>query len=358
MSRDGVGGVPVQLSAKASSATPSRRGFPAAQGLYDPANEHDACGVSFVAQIDGTRSHRLVQQAIGSLCNLEHRGATGAEVNTGDGAGILIQIPDRFLRSVVDFELPPEGAYAVGLAFLPSSTAETDDAAEAVGKVIDSEGLTVLGWRDVPIDPVGADIGYSALGVMPTFRQVFISSPEGLTGIELDRRVFVARKRVEHELLDDAGDPLVYFPSLSSRTLVYKGMLTTDAAGVKFFPDLMRRACSSRPSRLVHSRFSTNTFPSVAAERTRTATWLTTARSTRCRATSNWMRAREAHAASRRTVDPRRPEAACSPSCSPERIGLGQLRQRAGAAAPRRSFDLPHSSADDDPRGVGEPRRP
>ena len=259
MSRESLGGVPVQLTTKRTSPA-ARSGFPAAQGLYSPENEHDACGVSFVAQIDGTRSHRLVQQAIGSLCNLEHRGATGAEVNTGDGAGILIQIPDRFLREVVDFELPPEGAYAVGLAFLPSSTADTDDAADAVGKIVDSEGLTVLGWRDVPTDPLGADIGYSALGVMPTFRQVFISSPEGLTGIDLDRRVFVARKRVEHELVDEAGDPLVYFPSLSARTLVYKGMLTTPQLAL-FFPDLQDERVESAIG-LVHSRFSTNTFPS------------------------------------------------------------------------------------------------
>jgi len=256
-------GVPVHLGQKVSPTAPdlgSRSALPADQGLYSATNEHDACGVSFVAQIDGTRSHRLVEQAIGSLCNLEHRGATGAEINTGDGAGILIQVPDRFLREVVGFELPPAGSYAVGLAFLPSNTSVTDEVAESVGKIVESEGLTVLGWRDVPIDPVGADIGYSALGVMPVFRQIFISSPDGLSGVDLDRRVFVARKRVEHELLDDAGDQLVYLSSLSARTLVYKGMLTTPQLA-PFFPDLTDPRVESAIA-LVHSRFSTNTFPS------------------------------------------------------------------------------------------------
>ena len=257
MSRESLGGVPVQLTTKRTSPA-ARSGFPAAQGLYSPENEHDACGVSFVAQIDGTRSHRLVQQAIGSLCNLEHRGATGAEVNTGDGAGILIQIPDRFLREVVDFELPPEGAYAVGLAFLPSSTADTDDAADAVGKIVDSEGLTVLGWRDVPTDPLGADIGYSALGVMPTFRQVFISSPEGLTGIDwtvasvaLQRRARAGRRgRRSARVL----------PVVVGADARLQGH-ADDAQLALFFPDLQDERVESAIG-LVHSRFSTNTFPS------------------------------------------------------------------------------------------------
>src|SRR5437868_3056108 len=211
--------------------------LPEPQGLYDPAFEHDACGVSFVVDMKGRRSHGIVEKGIAALCHLEHRGATGAEPNTGDGAGILLQVPDRFLREVVDFDLPEAGAYAVGLAFLPTDTAEARRATEAVAKIVDAEGLTVLGWRDVPVDPDTADVGKSALGVMPAFRHVFISSPDGASGIELDRRVFVARKRIEHELLDDDGDPLVYFPSLSARTLVYKGMLTTPQLA-PFFPEL------------------------------------------------------------------------------------------------------------------------
>ena len=234
---------------------------PAQQGLYHPANEHDACGVSFVAQMDGTRSRRLVELAIGSLCNLEHRGATGSEANTGDGAGILVQTPDRFFRAVVEFELPAEGQYAAGLAFLPQDPGAADAAVAMVGKIVDSEGLTVLGWRNVPTDPTSADIGESAVRTMPEFRQLFVGAgDDGLSGLELDRRVFVARKRIEHELLDEGGEPLVYFASLSSRTFVYKGMLTTPQLA-PFFPDLTHPGMESAIA-LVHSRFSTNTFPS------------------------------------------------------------------------------------------------
>ncbi|SDJ51330.1 glutamate synthase (NADH) large subunit [Frankineae bacterium MT45] len=233
---------------------------PAQQGLYSPANEHDACGVSFVAQIDGARTHRLVDQAVSSLCNLEHRGATGAEPNSGDGAGILIQVPDRLFRGEVSFELPAAGAYAVGLAFLPADATAAGEAQDAIGKIADTEGVTVLGWRDVPTDAVAADIGATALAVMPSFKQLFLSSPAGLSGIELDRKVFVVRKRIEHELRASTGDALVYFASLSSRTLVYKGMLTTPQLA-PFFTDLLDERTESAIA-LVHSRFSTNTFPS------------------------------------------------------------------------------------------------
>jgi glutamate synthase (NADPH/NADH) large chain len=232
-----------------------------AEGLYDPRFEHDACGVSFVAQIDGTRSHKLVDSAIGSLCNLEHRGATGSEPNSGDGAGILIQIPDRLFREVVDATLPPLGHYAVGLAFLPVDPSTHDDATAAVERIVGEEGLEVLAWRDVPVDVERADIGATARAVMPRFRQLFIASADrALEGIELDRRAFIVRKRIERELLDDGGDALVYFPSLSARTLVYKGMLTTPQLAA-FFPDLVDERTESAIA-LVHSRFSTNTFPS------------------------------------------------------------------------------------------------
>ena len=237
-----------------------RRDLPTVQGLYDPRFEHDACGVSFVADIAGRRTHDLVETAISSLCNLDHRGAKGAEENSGDGAGILLQVPDRFFRTVVDFELPEAGRYAVGIAFLPA--ADPDDAARNVAKIAQSEGLRVLGWRDVPTDD--SMLGRSARAVMPVFRQVFLAgeAPDGtpLEGIGLDRYAYVVRKRIEHELLDADGDSLVYFPSLSARTIVYKGMLTTPQLGDFFgdlhHPDLESAIC------LVHSRFSTNTFPS------------------------------------------------------------------------------------------------
>ncbi|MEU3707732.1 glutamate synthase large subunit [Streptomyces anulatus] len=223
-------------------------GRPAQQGMYDPRNEHDACGVGFVATLTGVASHELVEQALTVLRNLEHRGATGSEPDSGDGAGILCQVPDAFLRAETPFELPEAGSYAVGIAFLPS-----DDSAEAVRTIEEiaaQEGLKVLGWRDVPVTP--ALLGNGARATMPTFRQVFVADGES-TGIVLDRKAFVLRKRAERE----AG---VYFPSLSARTIVYKGMLTTGQLE-PFFPDLSDRRFASTVA-LVHSRFSTNTFPS------------------------------------------------------------------------------------------------
>ena len=229
--------------------------LPAKQGLYDPRFEHDACGVSFVADLHGRASHRMVELGLRSLCNLDHRGATNAEVNVGDGAGILIQVPDAFLREVAGLTLPPAGAYATGIGFLPRDPETERTARTGIEKIAASEGLHVLGWRDVPID--NAMIGQQAADAEPSFRQVFVTAAEGqpqLSGIDLDRKCFVMRKRVEHELED------VYFPSLSARTLVYKGMLTPDQVA-PFFPDLRDGRLQSALA-LVHSRFSTNTFPS------------------------------------------------------------------------------------------------
>jgi len=228
---------------------------PTAQGLYDPAFEHDACGVSFVVDMKGRKSHGIVQTGIGALCNLEHRGATGSEVNTGDGAGLLIQVPDAFYREVTGFPLPPAGAYATGIAFLPRDPAAAGAAAKAVAKIADSEGLAVLGWRDLPVDD--SMIGATSRAVEPRFGQVFlagVNGDRGLAGIDLERRAFIVRKRIEHELDD------VYFPSLSCRTIVYKGMLTTPQLAA-FFHDLTDERVTSALA-LVHSRFSTNTFPS------------------------------------------------------------------------------------------------
>ena len=228
-------------------------------GLYRSEYEHDACGVSFVVDLHGRRSHDLVAKGLTSLCNLEHRGATGAEQNTGDGAGILIQVPDAFLRAQLDVELPAPGHYAVGNLFLPGDAAGADAAAASIDKICAEEGLEVLAWRDVPTDP--SMIGATALEVMPTFRQLVITAAEGdEAGIVLDRRAFLARKRMEHEILDGDGAACVYVPSLSSRTMVYKGMLTTPQLG-EFFPDLADERLDSALA-LVHSRFSTNTFPS------------------------------------------------------------------------------------------------
>ncbi|MGW1467764.1 glutamate synthase large subunit [Streptomyces sp. NPDC002308] len=223
-------------------------GRPAQQGMYDPRNEHDACGVGFVATLTGVASHALVEQALTVLRNLEHRGATGSEPDSGDGAGILLQVPDAFLREETGFDLPEAGAYAVGIAFLPAD-GSTDAVAE-IEKIAREEGLTVLGWREVPVAP--ALLGNGARATMPEFRQIFVADGTS-TGIALDRKAFVLRKRAERE----AG---VYFPSLSARTLVYKGMLTTGQLE-PFFPDLSDRRFATAVA-LVHSRFSTNTFPS------------------------------------------------------------------------------------------------
>jgi glutamate synthase (NADPH/NADH) large chain len=220
--------------------------------LYDPAFEHDACGVGFVVDMHGRASHRIVDLGIASLCHLDHRGATGAEANVGDGAGILVQVPDGFLRRVVDFELPAAGRYAVGCAFLPRGTDECAAAMSAIEKIVASEDLTVLGWRDVPHDD--SMIGQMARDAEPTFKQLFLAATGApLEGIALDRRAFIARKRVEHE----TG---TYFASLSARTLVYKGMLITGQL-TDFYPDLVDERFESALV-LVHSRFSTNTFPS------------------------------------------------------------------------------------------------
>ncbi|NJP44799.1 glutamate synthase large subunit [Actinacidiphila epipremni] len=266
-------------------------GRPAPQGMYDPRNEHDACGVGFVATLTGEASHALVEQALTVLRNLEHRGATGAEPDTGDGAGMLLQVPDAFLRDAAGFELPAPGHYAVGTAFLPVDADDRAKAVEAVERIAAEEGLTVLGWREVPTAP--DMLGATARSTMPYFSQLFVADAAGgvgdaKSGIELDRPAFVLRKRAEREAE-------VYFPSLSARTLVYKGMLTTGQLE-PFFPDLSDRRFATAIA-LVHSRFSTNTFPSwPLAHPYRFVAHngeINTVKGNR-----NWMRARESQLAS------------------------------------------------------------
>ena len=239
---------PAQVSSPytAFSAAPEKR------GLYDPAREHDACGVAFVATLRGEPGRDIVDAALTALANLDHRGAVGAEPNSGDGAGILIQVPDAFFRQVLPVDLPAPGHYAVGTLFLPAEVSEAEAAAAGVEQIVAEEGLDVLCWRDVPVD---ADlIGPTARSCMPTFRQLVLAAPDrSLSGIDLDRRAYRVRKRAEHTL----G---VYAASLSARTLVYKGMLTTGQLE-PFFPDLSHPTLATELA-LVHSRFSTNTFPS------------------------------------------------------------------------------------------------
>ncbi len=269
-----------------------RRGDPRRRpkGLYEPGFEHDACGIALVADLHGRRSHQMVRHALSALEHLDHRGARGAEPTTGDGAGILLQVPDRFLRAHVGVELPEPGAYAVGLVFLPP---DPDDAAKArrhVEQLAESEGLVTAAWREVPVD--ASILGASALAAMPAIWQVVVHpplAPQGADGmvdaLAVDRMAFCLRKRIEHEC------PGVYLPSLSARTVVYKGMLTSLQLR-QFYPDLSDERFESALA-LVHSRFSTNTFPSwPLAHPYRYLAHngeINTLRGNR-----NWMRAREA----------------------------------------------------------------
>ena len=221
--------------------------LPERSGLYDPSFEHDACGVAMVATLHQKPTHEIVQHGLQALRNLNHRGASGAEPNSGDGAGIMVRIPDEFLRANVSFPLPEVGKYAVGIAFLPKNYGELS----VLEGFATEAGLKVLGWRDVPINSNG--LGETALSVMPDFKELFLVGLKGESEIDLDRRAFVFRKQVEHALP-------IYFASLSTQTIVYKGMLTTYQLS-EFFPDLNEPLFAS-PFALVHSRFSTNTFPS------------------------------------------------------------------------------------------------
>jgi glutamate synthase (NADPH/NADH) large chain len=218
--------------------------------LYRPEFEHDACGVAFVVDMHGRRSHGVVQMGLDSLCHLEHRGASGAEVNTGDGAGILIQIPDAFYRDLVG-TLPAAGRYATGIGFLPVDPAQAYAVRERIESIVADEGMRLIAWRRVPTDP--AALGGIARSAMPSFHQLFVAA-EPREGLDLERRAFILRKRIEHEVEG------VYFASLSSRTIVYKGMLIAPQVP-GFFPDLGDPRTETALA-LVHSRFSTNTFPS------------------------------------------------------------------------------------------------
>ncbi|WP_029144266.1 glutamate synthase large subunit [Microbacterium luticocti] len=230
--------------------------LPPRQGLYDPAFEKDACGLAMVATLRGEPGHDIIELALTALRNLEHRGAIGSDAGTGDGAGILTQMPDAFLRAVTDFQLPPAGEYAAGTVFLPRDAAERAAQKAGIEQIARSENLVVLGWRTVPTDD--AHLGKLALDARPDFEQLFLSRPAiggapAIAGLDLDRRVYRVRKRAQHEL----G---AYFVSLSSRTLGYKGMVTTLQLE-PFYPDLQDERFASQLA-VVHSRYSTNTFPS------------------------------------------------------------------------------------------------
>src|SRR4029077_3697161 len=239
---------------------------PPPAGLYDPLHEHDACGVGFVVHIKGHRSHAIVRQALQVLMNLRHRGACGCEANTGDGAGILLQVPDRFFRKVTPFALPAEGEYGVGLVFLPREADHRETVEHLIDRLVAEEGQHLLGWRYVPTDD--REVGPSAVAVEPVIRQLFIGCDRGLAGadarVRFERKLYVIRKRFERAVdalpLPDQAKACSYVVSLSCNTLIYKGMLTADQIQ-PMFPDLADPDVESALA-LVHQRFSTNTFPS------------------------------------------------------------------------------------------------
>jgi glutamate synthase (NADPH/NADH) large chain len=244
----------------------SGSGQPLKQGLYSPSNERDACGVGFVAHIKGKKTHDIVQKGLELLTNLTHRGATGYDPKLGDGAGLLMQLPDAFMRkeaAKLNMQLPASGRYAVGNVFLPQ-LAKNREACEAlINRIIAEENQVLLGWRDVPVD--NSNIAQAARDVEPTMRQVFIASAEAdsanFEATVFERKLFVIRKRIEHAVCDLnlQDNATFYMPSLSSRTIVYKGMLLANEVGV-YYTDLNDESVVSALA-LVHQRFSTNTFP-------------------------------------------------------------------------------------------------
>ncbi len=273
------------------------QGLPQKQGLYDPQFEHDACGVGFVVHMKGKKSHEIIEQALTILVNLDHRGACGCEKNTGDGAGILMQLPHKFLKRVAaadGIQLPDPGYYGVAMVFTSPNKAERAKSAEMFEKIVAEEGQRVLGWRDVPRD--NSMIGNTAKSSEPFMRQVFIGRGSNV-GDEMgfERKLYVIRKRT-HTAIRTAGvDNFWYAPSLSCRTIVYKGMLMPVQVG-QYFPELHDPEMESALA-LVHSRFSTNTFPSW--ERSHPYRYIAhNGEINTLRGNINWMRARESLLAS------------------------------------------------------------
>ncbi|PPA69271.1 glutamate synthase large subunit [Jeotgalibacillus proteolyticus] len=269
-----------------------KKGYPVPQGLYDPEQEHEACGIGMIANINGEKSHSIVQNAINILCNLEHRGGQSADTSTGDGAGILTQIPHRFFQKQCEKEniyLPREGEYGVGMVFLPKDHDIRKQSKEIFEQIIAEEGQKFLGWRPVPIND--SFVGKVATKTKPTIRQVFIECGEGIKDqMDFERKLYVIRKRVEKELASLEGYEDVYISSLSTRTIVYKGMLIPEQLD-SFYIDLNHPDFKSALA-LVHSRFSTNTFPSWKRSHPNRYT-IHNGEFNTLRGNVNWMRARE-----------------------------------------------------------------
>ena len=240
--------------------------LPEARGLYDPANERDSCGVGFIAHLKGKPSHKIIRDALTMLHHMDHRGGCGCEANTGDGAGIMTGLPYEFLRSVaksdLGVELPDAGQFAAGNIFLPRNAAERDHCKKTVERLVAEHGQKLLGWRPVPTDPKGANVGHTALVSEPVTEQLFIASGNGKAGDAFEQSVYLIRKRASHELRDSglAECKAFYICSLSTKVMIYKGMLTSEQVPA-YYLDLQDERFTSHLA-MVHSRFSTNTFPS------------------------------------------------------------------------------------------------
>ncbi|MCY2998562.1 MAG: glutamate synthase large subunit [Planctomycetota bacterium] len=277
-------------------------GYPTKQGLYDPELEKDSCGVGFVANVKGVPSHQIVVDADTILRNMDHRGACGCEQNTGDGAGILVGLPDKFLRRVAKstfgVDLPAKGLWAAGNIFFPKIASERDKCRRIFNRLISSEGQTLIGWRDVPQQADLADIGPTARSAEPWTEQVFIQAAEGISSEEFERKLYAIRKQASHMLRNDSTleqASLFYVCSLSTKTLIYKGMLTP-AQVVPYYPDLSEEDFETHLA-MVHSRFSTNTFPSW--DRAQPLRFMShNGEINTLRGNINWMRAREGMAQS------------------------------------------------------------
>jgi len=266
---------------------------PEKQGLYDPQYEHDACGVGFVCQMKGKRSHEIVEQAITILINLDHRGACGCEPNTGDGAGILLQVPHKFLKKVAAVEginLPEPGQYGVGMVFTSPDPEARKKGAEVMARIAAQEGMPVLGWRDVPTN--NSSLGATARASEPFMRQVFLQRPADCADdLAFERKLYVLRKLANTEIRVAGVDSFWYCPSLSARTIIYKGMLMPEQVD-QYYPDL-RDSDMDTALALVHSRFSTNTFPSW--ERSHPYRFIAhNGEINTLRGNVNWMKARQA----------------------------------------------------------------
>ncbi len=273
------------------------RGLPEAHGLYRPELEHDSCGVGFVAHIKGERSHQIVKDADHLGCRMDHRGARGAERNTGDGAGMLTALPHEFLNRVASesfaAELPAPGRYAAGNVFLPTDRAERKRCKTLFAELISQAGLNLVGWRDVPTDADAADIGPTARAAQPKIEQLFVAAPDGLSAEAFERKIYVARKKATHALRNDTSleqADMFYVCSLSPRVIIYKGMFAPDQVSA-FYPDLQCEDYTSHIA-MVHSRFSTNTFPSW--DRAQPMRFMShNGEINTLRGNTNWMRARE-----------------------------------------------------------------